>query len=198
MSKSIFNPDACRLIDEYINSLNETNQKICNKIRELIHQAVPDIVEDWKWGPNFNYKGMLCGFAGFKNHATLAFFNGSLLKDTYNLMEAGKGSKNNRNIKFSDVSVINDDILIEYFVEAADNNQRGIKSGKIEIDIPDYIKQCLIDFNCLDKFRNTNYTNQKEYILWIENAKQAETRSRRLNKAISQIEKGIKFGEKII
>jgi len=197
MSKQKINTDAGRLIDEAIGSLSETNQKICNKLRELIHKAVPDVIEDWKWGTNFNCNGMLCGIWGFQKHATLTFFQGRLLKDRYNLLETGTGSKNNRNMKFSNYDDINEEIIIEYLIEAADNNRKGIKSEIKDVEIPDFFQKALIEAGCLDLFQSTNYTNRKEYVLWLEGAKQMETRERRLEQAIHQILKGIKFGEKI-
>ena len=194
MLKPKINPDAGKLIDEAFSSLSEKNQNICYKLRKLVHKAVPDVIEDWKWGPNFNCNGMLCGIWGFQKHTTLTFFNGRLLKDPYNLLETGTGSKNNRNMKFCDFEDINDDVITEYLIEAADNNRKGIKSEIKDIVIPDYFQEALVAAGCIEIFLSTNYTNRKEYILWLEGAKHQETRNRRLKQAISQISCGRKFG----
>ena len=79
-------PNATQEIDRYIAKAPEFARPICARIRALIHKADPDIVEDWKWGPNFNKHGMICGFGAFKEHVSLGFFKGELLKDPKKLL----------------------------------------------------------------------------------------------------------------
>ena len=51
-------------IDEYIHSLPEWQQRICTKVRELVHAADADIVEEIKFTnrPYFTHKGNVCAF----------------------------------------------------------------------------------------------------------------------------------------
>jgi len=68
-------PDAKKEIDSYINSMPAFSKAICEKLRSIILNAVPGIKEDWKWGPNYNYHGMVCGYGAFQKHVKLTFFN---------------------------------------------------------------------------------------------------------------------------
>lgn len=74
MAKTKHHPGASLLITEYVDALPPFSHEICVKLRELIHAAIPDVIEDWKWGPNFYCHGMVCGFGAFKSHVTIAFF----------------------------------------------------------------------------------------------------------------------------
>lgn len=50
MAKTKHHPGASLLITEYIDALPPFSREICVKLRELIHAAIPDVIEDWKWG----------------------------------------------------------------------------------------------------------------------------------------------------
>jgi Domain of unknown function (DU1801) len=53
---------------------------ILNHIRKVVHTACPDVVETMKWGyPHFDYQGMLCRMAAFKNHCSFGFYKGELI-----------------------------------------------------------------------------------------------------------------------
>jgi len=61
-------------IDAYIAKSAPFAQPILKHLRAAIHAASRDIEENVKWGmPSFEYKGLLCGFAAFKAHATFGF-----------------------------------------------------------------------------------------------------------------------------
>ncbi|RPI18629.1 MAG: hypothetical protein EHM58_04800 [Ignavibacteriae bacterium] len=186
-------PYAGKFIDDYINDLPEFSKAICNKLREIIFEAEPDIIEDWKWGPNYYKDGMVCGFAGFKQHVHFSFFNGSALKDTKKIFTEGKANQHNRGIKFKNVNEIDEKLLIKYIKEAVKINEKGLKPKDKEIEIPADFKKALNKAKLLKYFENTNFTNRKEYCLWITGAKKEETRSRRIEKAIEKIGKGLKF-----
>jgi hypothetical protein len=116
-SKTKYVQNASKLIDDYIDNLPEFSQKICRKIRQIILKADPEIIEDWKWGPNYYKDGMLCGFGGFKQHVHLAFFNGASMKDSKKIFTEGGANMHNRGIKFKDVNEINEKIIASYIKE---------------------------------------------------------------------------------
>ena len=61
-------------IDAYILKSAAFAKPILNHLRKLVHAACPQIEETIKWGmPYFDYKGMMCNMASFKNHCHLAF-----------------------------------------------------------------------------------------------------------------------------
>jgi hypothetical protein len=82
---SVTHPNAKREILDYIGAMPEFSRAICKKLRTLILKADKHIIEDWKWGPNYYYSGMLCGYGAFKNHVKFTFYNGSAMKDPKNL-----------------------------------------------------------------------------------------------------------------
>ncbi|MEJ0030842.1 MAG: DUF1801 domain-containing protein [Bacteroidota bacterium] len=65
--------DPSKEITNYIKDLDEPARSICTKLRAIILKAVPDIKEDWKWGPNYNYNGMVCGVGRFQKTCSTAF-----------------------------------------------------------------------------------------------------------------------------
>ncbi|MBI5217206.1 MAG: YdeI/OmpD-associated family protein [Ignavibacteriae bacterium] len=190
---SLVNNEAKKLIDEYIEELPDFSREICIKLRELIHATDPDIVEDWKWGPNFNKQGMICGFSAFREHVTFTFFEGASMKDPKKLFTDGQSNAHNRGIKYRTVSEIDEKTVIKYIQEAVAINAQGIKKIERTIIIPDDFKQAMKIAHVLDKFESSNYTNRKEYVNWIESAKKLETRESRIQKAVDKIAQGIKF-----
>lgn len=70
--------NATKLIDEYFEQELEWSRKICVKLRKLIHEAVPKVVEDWNWNqPAFIYTGKkLCWVWPFSKHVDFTFYQG--------------------------------------------------------------------------------------------------------------------------
>ena len=102
------NPKAKYLIDEYIAKKEPFLNEICELLRELIHKADTNIIEDWKWSrPIFIIKNkMVCGFSSHKNHVSLTFFNGALISDKHHLFSDDCIAQNTRTIKFTNISEI--------------------------------------------------------------------------------------------
>src|SRR6267142_4639446 len=70
-------------IDAYIAKSADFAKPILNHIRKLVHAACPDVEETMKWSfPHFDYKGMLCSMAAFKNHCAFGFWKGELIPDS--------------------------------------------------------------------------------------------------------------------
>ncbi|MBK6985931.1 MAG: DUF1801 domain-containing protein [Bacteroidetes bacterium] len=80
MAKVKHNPDAAALIDKGISELEPFAQVICKRLRKIILSADPELIEDWKWGPNYYLNGMVCGYWGFKKHVSFVFFKVLCLK----------------------------------------------------------------------------------------------------------------------
>ena len=119
--------DASLKINEYIDTLPAWSQKICKRLRTIILKCDPKLIEDWKWGPNYYYEGMVCGFWYFKKHVSFVFFQGSLLKDKHKVLQSNPGNVHNRHLKFTDIKEVNEKLLIEYIKEGVANNKKGIK-----------------------------------------------------------------------
>jgi len=185
MGNITHNPDASKFIDDYINSSPEFARPICYKLREIILKAEPGITEDWKWGPNYYKEGMVCGYGAFKQHVTLVFFKGSLMKDHEGILQEGGSNLRTRSVKFRKADDIKPKVLTSYIKEAVKLNESGTEVKDRQLDVPADMKILLnMNKDVKNIFEKLAYTHKKEYILWIEGAKKQETRERRLQKAI--------------
>jgi len=186
-------------IDVYIEKSQDFAKPILIHIRKLVHQACPDVEEKIKWGfPHFDYKGMMCSMASFKNHCSFGFWKAAIMADPYKLMsqvgETAMGSFG----KLVSISDLPDEaILIEYIQEAVKLNDEGIKlpsspkKTKKELDIPAYFMEAIRkNKKALETFEKFSYSNQKEYVEWIVEAKTEETRKKRLNTAVEWLSEG--------
>lgn len=190
MAKVKHNPNAAALIDKGISELEPFAQVICKRLRKLILSADPEIIEDWKWGPNYYLNGMVCGYWGFKKHVSFVFFQGSLLKDKKKILQENPGNVHNRHIKFTDVKQIDDTIILEYLFEAIDNNRKGIKITETKdktIIVPEDVAKAFKKAKVLAYFDSLAFSHRKEYIQWIESAKKEETRTKRIEQAIEKL-----------
>jgi hypothetical protein len=79
-----------RLIDARIKELGDWRGKLLGRIRALIKQAVPDVVEEWKWRgvPTWYADGMLCTGETYKSHVKVTFAKGAKLKDPAKLFNS--------------------------------------------------------------------------------------------------------------
>lgn len=190
IAKVKHNPDASALIEEAISQMKPFARTICTKLRQLILSADPEMVEDWKWGPNYYLEGMVCGYWGFEKNVTLTFFQGALLKDKKKILSENTGNVRNRHIKFRDVKEIDEEIILSYLFEAIDNNRKGIKikeSADKTVEIPDDVKKAFITAKLLPYFESLAYSHRKEYMMWINDAKKEETRLKRIGLAIEKL-----------
>ncbi len=71
------------LIDERIEELGDWRGRMLSKVRRLIRQADPQVVEEWKWmgTPVWSHDGIICTGETYKNVVKLTFFKGASLKD---------------------------------------------------------------------------------------------------------------------
>ena len=77
-------------VDAYIERAQPFARPILAHLRRVVHAACPDVQETIKWGfPHFDYKGIFCAMAAFKQHCTFGFWKGSLLKERVAGMPSG-------------------------------------------------------------------------------------------------------------
>ena len=81
---------ASALIDEKIRELGEWRGKTLAKVREIIHKADPEIVEEWKWRgtPVFSHGGIVCTGESYKSVVKLTFAKGAALDDPSGLFNS--------------------------------------------------------------------------------------------------------------
>jgi uncharacterized protein YdeI (YjbR/CyaY-like superfamily) len=187
-------------VDAYITKSAEFAKPILSHLRELVHEACPEVEEVIKWGfPNFDYKGVFCNMAGFKQHCSFGFWKASLMKDPKGILQANdKGSMGNFDRITSLKDLPSDKILLGFLKQAVELNELGVKrkvkitpKGSKTIDTPDYFANALRKNKAASEiFENFAYSHRKEYIQWFEEAKTDETRNKRMAQAMEWISEG--------
>ena len=80
---------ASSLIDDRIKELQDWRGKTLARLRQLIHDADPDIVEEWKWGiPVWSHDGLVCTGEVYKSAVKMTFAKGASLKDPAKLFNS--------------------------------------------------------------------------------------------------------------
>ena len=176
------------LITEAFSKMPPAIKAMCIKLRALVHEAEPGIIEDWKWGPNFYYEGKVCNVWGFKQHASIVFFNGVNMKDPDGLFNSGQDNSWSRTIKFTALNEIKDKAIIAYVKEAVKLNKAGETKADKTIEIPAALATILRKHKLIKTFEAKNFTYKKEAIQGFTSAKQETTRIRRTEKLIHDLE----------
>ena len=91
MKKSATTKGKCpsRLIDARIKELDDWRGKMLSRVRALIKQADPEVVEEWKWGiPVWSHDGLICTGETYKSHVKVTFAKGASLKDPSELFNS--------------------------------------------------------------------------------------------------------------
>jgi hypothetical protein len=90
MKKPVPVESAAALIDEKIKELGDWRGKTLAKVREIIHEAEPEIVEEWKWRgtPVWSLGGIVCTGETYKNVVKMTFAKGAGLKDASGLFNS--------------------------------------------------------------------------------------------------------------
>jgi len=185
-------------IDAYIEKSAEFAQPVMAHLRDLIHKACPQVSETLKWSmPSFEYKGILCGFAAFKNHCTFGFWKQSLMEtDVFPKNKTAMGSFG-RITSLKDLP--SDKVMIDLIHQAMELNEKGIKvarpkpsaAAKKDLVIPDDLVSALNkNKKAQAQFDRFSYSHRKEYIQWITEAKTEPTRNKRLATTIEWLAEG--------
>jgi hypothetical protein len=100
-----------RLIDARIQELGDWRGKTLSHVRALIKQAVPDVVEEWKWRgvPVWYRDGMICTGETYKSAVKLTFAKGAALEDPSGLFNASLEGNVRRAIDLHEGDEIDDD-----------------------------------------------------------------------------------------
>ncbi len=104
---------ASALIDERIRELGDWRGKILAKVREIIHKADPQIVEEWKWmgTPVFSHNGIVCTGETYKSVVKLTFAKGAALKDPLGLFNSSLDGNIRRAIDIREGEKVNEAAL---------------------------------------------------------------------------------------
>lgn len=192
-------------INLYIAEQPEWQRKLLVRLRQLIHSTDARVEETWRWDkPHFDHDGIMIGLCAFKEHVAVWFHKGALLKDPKKLFEAvPKGEeKGMRSYKLHEADKINEAAFIDLVKQAVVLNAKGTKltaakPPKKALVLPEEFEQVLHkDPTAWANWEAFNYSCKKEYIEWITDAKQEETRKRRIAQSLEMIRDGVSQSEK--
>jgi hypothetical protein len=106
-------PNASELIDEKIKQLDDWRGKTLAHVREIIHAADPEIIEEWKWRgtPVFSHGGIVCTGETYKSVVKLTFAKGAALPDPKGLFNSSLEGNVRRAIDIHEGEKINESAL---------------------------------------------------------------------------------------
>ena len=124
--------NASKLIDKRIKELGDWRGKTLSKVRGIIKEADPDVVEEWKWvkptnpgTPVWSHNGGICTGESYKNVVKLTFFKGAALDDPSGLFNSSLDGKVRRAIDIKENNEINDGALKSLIREAVALNLKS-------------------------------------------------------------------------
>ena len=108
-SKSGLTQSASKLIDARIEDLSDWRGEMLARLRALIRQAAPQVVEEWKWGiPVWSHDGIICTGETYKKAVKMTFAKGAFLDDPAGLFNSSLEGRVRRAIDFHEGEKINE------------------------------------------------------------------------------------------
>ena len=114
-----------QLIDERIKELDDWRGALLGRLRALIKEADPEVVEEWKWRgvPVWSHDGIICTGETYKNVVKMTFAKGAALKDHSQLFNSSLEGNTRRAIDFREGDKINEKALKALVRDAVALNQ---------------------------------------------------------------------------
>jgi uncharacterized protein YdeI (YjbR/CyaY-like superfamily) len=182
-------------VDAYIAKSQDFARPILEHLRDVVHASCPDVEETLKWSfPHFQYKGMLCSMASFKEHCAFGFWKGALVLEDAGANETAMGQFG-RITKVSELP--SKKVLAGLIKKAMKLNDDGIKPARSkpkepkELVVPDDLTKALRQNAAARKtFEGFTPGRKREYVEWINEAKAESTRTRRIETAVEWMAEG--------
>ncbi len=123
---------ASALIDAKIEELGDWRGKMLAKVRGLIHEADPEIVEEWKWRgtPVFSHAGIVCTGETYKRVVKLTFAKGAALEDPAELFNSSLDGNVRRAIDLREGEEIDESALKDLICAAVAFNLKSQRKGR--------------------------------------------------------------------
>ncbi len=102
-----------RLIDAKIEELGDWRGEMLARLRALVKEADPEVVEEWKWGgvPVWSHDGLICTSETYKKVVKMTFAKGAFLKDPSGLFNSSLDGNTRRAIDFHEGETIDEEAL---------------------------------------------------------------------------------------
>lgn len=182
-------------VDAYIAKSADFANPILARVREMVHEACPDVEETIKWGsPFFDYKGqMMCAIAAFKAHCALIFWKAPLIDGLPANGDKSRGSLG----RITSLRELPTKKQFDGWIKAAMKlNDAGVtvkrsRAKKPEAKVPKELAAALAKSRkATAAFAKFTPGQRREYCDWISEAKREETRAKRVAQAIEWIAEG--------
>jgi hypothetical protein len=114
-------------VDAYVEGLPEWQRELCQRLRDLIHAADPEITETIKRTvqPYFVCQGNVCALLATKDHINLFLYDGAIVPDPEGIVTGGQDNKTARTIAFYEDDMVNVPALTAMLRQIAANNRAG-------------------------------------------------------------------------
>ena len=114
-------------VDAYIDGLPDWQQAICREVRELLHEADPEMVETIKRTvqPYFVLEGNVAALLAAKDHVTVFLYDGGLAPDPEGIINGGHGNESGRFIQVRRGEPINRPAMLALFRAIVADNRAG-------------------------------------------------------------------------
>ena len=132
MKRPVAVESASALIDEKIKELGDWRGKTLAKVREVIHQADPEIVEEWKWmgTPIWSHGGIVCTGETYKKVVKMTFAKGAALKDHSRLFNSSLDGNVRRAIDIHEGDTVDEKALKDLIRSAVARNLKDKSKSK--------------------------------------------------------------------
>ena len=119
-----------QLIDARIKELGDWRGEMLSRLRTLVKEADPEVVEEWKWRgvPVWYHDGMICTGETYKNVVKMTFAKGAALKDPSGLFNSSLDGNTRRAIDFLEGEKIDEEALKTLVRAAVTLNKSKAKS----------------------------------------------------------------------
>lgn len=173
-------------------------QDLFYEVREVLVNHDPRLTESVKWGMlSYDFKTIVAGLGAFKNHVSIWFHKGAIMKDDLKLFVPGD-NKEMRQIKFSPGDRINAEGIKVYLDEALDLNARGVKIKKTKseskktVDSSDFMDELVKNKEASTFFDSLTSNQKNNFTSYVEDAKQEVTKQKRIARSIERLSQGFK------
>lgn len=114
-------------VDVYIDALPAWQQAICRQVRDLVHEADPEVEETIKRSvqPYFVLQGNVIALLAAKDHVNVFTYDGGIVPDPDGIVTGGEGNETGRTIAFREGAAINKPALLAYLRQIIANNRAG-------------------------------------------------------------------------
>ncbi|HTQ44404.1 MAG TPA: DUF1801 domain-containing protein [Polyangiaceae bacterium] len=180
-------------IDRRIEELGDWRGKTLARVRRIVKQADPGIVEEWKWKgtPCFSHEGLVCIADAFKSVVKVTFARGASLKDPSGLFNAMLDGASWRAIDIREGEPIDEAALKKLIGQAvalnlASDEKKQRKPGPRAIPIPPDLTTALREEDVLADWESLPPGKRLYLLKWIGQAVHEATRAKRVARAVEE------------